>query len=92
MRIYCEICFPCPVGDLQNVEPTLIKRVSLRFSEGSLPGKLPDEAMSYAHLFHRFKYSADTAGWGFFILRIIIFILFLYPGRFKERSAGHVKG
>lgn len=68
MKLTCllEICFPCPVGDLQNVEPTLIKRVSLRFSKGSLLGKLPDEALSYAHLFHRFKYSADTAGWGFF--------------------------
>jgi len=29
-------------------------------------------------------------GGDFFILRIIIFILFLYPGRFRERSAGHV--
>ncbi len=30
-------------------------------------------------------------GGDFFILRIITFILFLYPGRFRERSAGHVK-
>lgn len=90
--IYFEICFPCSVGDLQDVEPTLIKRVSLRFSKRSLLRKFLDEAMSYAHLFHRFKYPADTAEWGFFIIRIIAFILFLYPGRFGKRSVSHGKG
>ena len=64
--IVVENLFPCPVGDLQNVEPTLTKRVSPLFSKGRLLVNIPDGTMSYAHLFHRFKYSADTAGWGFF--------------------------
>lgn len=60
--------FPCPVGDLQNVEPTLTKRVSPLFSKGRLLRNLPDETMSYAHLFHRFNHPVDTAGWGFYLL------------------------
>jgi len=41
-----EILFPCPVGDLQNVEPTLTKRVPPLFSKRRLLSNLPDETMS----------------------------------------------
>lgn len=65
-QLFAGHLFPCPVGDHQNVEPTLTKRVSPLFSKGRLLRNIPAETMSYAHLFNRFNHPVDTAGWGFY--------------------------
>jgi hypothetical protein len=82
-QIFDILFFPCPVGDQQSVEPTLTKRVPLRFSKRKLLVNFLDEALSSTHLFIRFNHPADTAGWGFYTRKSggQPAFLFLYPER-----------